>query len=159
MSFFNKVKQGASDAAKKAQQTVEITKMKSQISSKEKDMDKIQLKIGKAVYRAFVSGDLAQSEVEVLDYCEELVLLQQDIDAIEDKIKNMKSEKTCTCGKVVPVDLKFCPECGKRFPDEPRVEDTTGDILVICRNCSTENDIGSKYCIQCGDDLSVTTAD
>ncbi|WP_020618728.1 zinc ribbon domain-containing protein [Paenibacillus daejeonensis] len=156
MSFFNKVKQGASDAAKKAQQTVEITKMKSQISSKEKDMDKIQLKIGKAVYRAFVSGDLAESEVEVLDYCEELVLLQQDIDAIEDKIKNMKSEKTCTCGKVVPIDLKFCPECGKRFPDEPRVEDTTGDIRVICRKCSAENDIGSKYCIQCGDELSET---
>ncbi|MFS0723932.1 double zinc ribbon domain-containing protein [Paenibacillus sp. 1P07SE] len=158
MSFFNKVKQGASEAAKKAQQTMEITKLKSQISSKEKEMDKIQLKIGKSVYRAFTAGDLAQSETEVLDYCEELVLLQQDIEVIEDKIKNMKSEKSCSCGKVVPIDLKFCPECGKRFPEEPQVEDTTGDIRVICRNCNTENDISSKYCIQCGDEMAGTAA-
>jgi len=156
MSFFDRVKQGASEAAKKAQQTVEITKLKSQISSKEKEMDKIQLKIGKAVYQAFTTGDLAQSEAEVMDYCEELVLLEQDIAAIDDKIKNMKSEKACTCGKVVPIDLKFCPDCGKRFPDEPRSEDTIGDIRVICRHCNTENDIGSKYCIQCGDELSAS---
>ncbi|GGG21856.1 zinc ribbon domain-containing protein [Paenibacillus abyssi] len=154
MSFFEKMKQGASDAAKKAQQTVETTKLKAQISSREKEMERIQTKIGQAVFRAYAEGDVSQSETEVMDYCEALASMQQEIEAIEEKIKSLKAEKTCGCGKVVAAEVKFCPDCGKRFPDEPRQEDTTGEIRVICSGCKTENDINAKYCIQCGEDLA-----
>ncbi len=52
MSFLDKIKQSATDAAKKAQQTVEITKLKSQISGKEKDQEKLYYQIGTALYRS-----------------------------------------------------------------------------------------------------------
>ena len=50
MSLLDKIKQSASDAAKKAQQTVEITKLKSQISGKEKDQEKLCLQIEQLLF-------------------------------------------------------------------------------------------------------------
>jgi hypothetical protein len=44
MSIFDKMKQGASDAARKAQQTLEIAKLNGQKSSREKDMSKLYSK-------------------------------------------------------------------------------------------------------------------
>ncbi|WP_028563094.1 zinc ribbon domain-containing protein [Paenibacillus pinihumi] len=156
MSIFDKMKQGASEAAKRAQLTVETTKLRSKISTREKEMDRISTRIGKAVFDAYTVGDLSQSEEQVLAYCEELAELREEISQIEETIKKLKEEKTCVCGKVVGPDVNFCPDCGKRFVDEPRQEDTTGEIRVICYHCKTENDINSKYCIQCGEELSST---
>ncbi|RXZ81454.1 zinc ribbon domain-containing protein [Paenibacillaceae bacterium] len=153
MSFFEKVKQGASGAAKKAQQTMETTKLRSQISGKEKEMERICTKIGQSIYEAYSNGDVSQSETTVMDYCGQLTDIQKDIDLIEEKIKNIKSEKTCSCGKVVAVDVNYCPDCGKRFPEEAPHEDTVGEIRVICTICNAENDINSKYCIQCGEEM------
>jgi hypothetical protein len=153
------MKQGASDAARKVEQTVEITKMKSQISSRDKDMEKLYTRIGSAVFHAYAAGDLSKSEDEVMDYCEQLSEIQQDIVLLGEKIKNIKLEKSCECGKVIPADAKFCPDCGKPFTEEPKPENTVGEIRVICSSCGEENDIGAKYCIQCGRDLAGTVTD
>lgn len=153
MSFFDKMKQGASGAAKKAQQTVEVTKLRSQISSKEKEMDKLYARIGESIYRAFSAGDVALSETEVMEYCDLLHGLDQEIDRVEEKIRNIKFEKTCSCGSISSVGVKFCPDCGKRFPDEPKQEDTLGEIRILCNGCQAENDINAKFCIECGEEL------
>jgi len=158
MSLFDRMKQGASEAARKVEQTVEITRLKAQISSREKEKDRLFGRIGEALYGAYTAGDLSRSEAEVMDYCAQLSELDADIAQINEKIKNIKLEKTCACGKVVPADAKFCPDCGRRFADEPKHEDTVGEIRVVCSSCKTENEIGSRYCIQCGADLSGTVA-
>ncbi|MBD2847836.1 zinc ribbon domain-containing protein [Paenibacillus sp. IB182496] len=153
-SFFDKMKQGASDAAKRAQLTVETQKLKSQASGKEKEMERVYARIGKAVYESHKAGDISASEAEVMDYCAELEEMETEIERLEFRIKTLKAVKTCDCGKVVAADVKFCPDCGKRFSDEPRQADTTGDIRVICSSCETENDMNAKYCISCGEDLA-----
>ncbi|CAN7545758.1 zinc ribbon domain-containing protein [Paenibacillus sp. LjRoot153] len=115
MSFFDKVKQGASEAAKKAQQTVEITKFKTQVSLKEREIDKIYKIIGESVYASYLSGDYTQVEANVSEYCQGIAQINQEISELEQKIAEVRNEKECTCGKVVAVDTKFCSSCGHHF--------------------------------------------
>ena len=135
MSLLDKIKQSASDAAKKAQQTVEITKLKSQISGKEKDQDKLYYQIGTALYRSHQAGNVAESEQEVMGCCQQLDELQSDIQMIEERIRMIRFEKTCTCGKVVALDTKFCPDCGTQLPLEPESRlhswGNTGDLQQV----------------------------
>lgn len=159
MSFLDKLKQGASDAAKKAQQTVEITKLKSQISGKERDQDKLYHQIGVALYRSHQAGNVADSEQEVMGCCQQLDELQSDIQMIEERIKMIRFEKTCTCGKIVALDTKFCPDCGTQLPLEPKAETTVGEIRVICSKCGTENELNTQYCSNCGTEFPSSGTD
>ncbi|WP_219835784.1 zinc ribbon domain-containing protein [Paenibacillus sp. R14(2021)] len=159
MSFFDKVKQGASDAAKKAQQTVEITKLKAQISGKEKDIERIYTQIGTAIYRGHQAGDIAGTEELVAESCRQADELNNEIHLIEERIKAIRFEKTCTCGKVVALDAKFCPDCGSALAEEPKVETTVGEIVVICNQCQTENELNAKFCVSCGSGMSAASGE
>ena len=162
MSIFERMKQGATEAARKVEQTVEISKLKSQISTREKEIDRLYARTGKTVYDAYSRGDLSRSETEVMDYCEQLSDLHEDIKLIQEKITNIKLEKSCSaCGKIVPVNARFCPDCGKKFPeyDEKPQESTVGEIRVLCAVCGTENDIGARYCVECGNELAPAAGD
>ncbi|MBW7476816.1 zinc ribbon domain-containing protein [Paenibacillus oenotherae] len=159
MSFFDKVKQGASDAAKKAQQTVEITRLKSQISGKEKEMEKLYLIMGEAIYRAHESGDITAADMEIASFCEQLDAMKLEIQLLDERIRNIRFEKSCTCGKVVPLDARFCPDCGTELVEEHRPETTFGEIRVICSDCQTENALNAKVCVACGKGLSSDSAE
>ncbi|MDD9268083.1 hypothetical protein ACFPES_13675 [Paenibacillus sp. GCM10023248] len=115
MSFFDKVKQGASDAAKKAQQTVEITKLKAQISSKEKEIEKFYGLIGESVYSAYMTGDTARYGEIVERLSHGIAMVKQEIVQLEQKLIELRNEKECVCGKVVAADTKFCSTCGHQF--------------------------------------------
>ncbi|WP_246070692.1 zinc ribbon domain-containing protein [Paenibacillus kobensis] len=154
MSIFDKMKQGASDAARKAQQTIEIARLNSQKSSREKDMTRLYTEMGEAMFRAYLTGETAESEEAVASCCEQLKTLKQEIESIEDRVKAVKLEKSCSCGKVVAINVKFCPDCGTRFTEqEPKPEMTMGEIRVICPDCDTENDLMARYCTDCGLEL------
>ncbi|QHT59897.1 zinc ribbon domain-containing protein [Paenibacillus lycopersici] len=158
MSFFDKVKQGASDAAKKAQQTVEITKLKAQISGKEKEIERLCAQIGAAVYRGHQAGDIASTEQEVMECCHQADELHTEIKVLEERIKLTRNEKTCTCGRVVTLDTRFCPDCGASLAEEPKPHTTIGEIVVICNQCQTENELNAKFCVTCGGGLNSGSA-
>ncbi|PWV97334.1 double zinc ribbon protein [Paenibacillus cellulosilyticus] len=155
MSIFDKMKQGASDAARKAQQTLEIAKLNNQKSSREKDMSKLYSQIGEAVFEAHLSGEHEASAEIIEASCEKLKIMKQEIEMIDHKIQSIKLEKSCTCGTVVPLNAKFCPDCGTRFATEQELksEMTSGEIRVICPNCDTENELMARYCTDCGHEL------
>lgn len=150
MSFFDKMKQGASEAAKKAQQTVETTRLKTQIASKEKEIEKAFALIGESVFQSYASGDWKKSEREVAAYCDHISLLRQGIQALENKIKLAKNEKECRCGKIVTSDVKFCPVCGFQFQDFQRPEESEEAVQVMCRSCKNYNEMDAKFCVHCG---------
>lgn len=123
MSFFDKMKQGASEAAKKAQQTVEITRIKASIFAKQKEIERQYQLIGQQVYQAYSSGNLSHAETAVASGAEAIKLIEQEIKLLEHKIVEVKKEKECVCGKVVLADTKYCPVCGYKFPNEPVIID------------------------------------
>ncbi|MCC3373352.1 zinc ribbon domain-containing protein [Cohnella sp. REN36] len=127
MSFFKKftetVSKGVSTATEKAQQTVEITKIHSQISGKKKEIEKRFSDIGEAVYEAYLQHDLSRAEGEIIPACEEIARIRREIGGLEDRIRALRNEKECACGQKVPFDTRFCPSCGSPFaepvPEEP----------------------------------------
>jgi|GEM_PF-2251919 len=121
MSFFKKltetVTKGVSTATEKAQQTVEITKLHSQIAGKRKEIERKYNEIGEAVYRAYLDGDLSKAETDVIPACQQIADKNRDIDSLEDRIRELRNEKECECGQRVPFQTRFCPACGKPFPE------------------------------------------
>jgi hypothetical protein len=128
MSFFKKltetVSKGVSTATEKAQQTVEITRLNSQISSKRKEIDKIFTSIGASVYEAYLEHDLSNAESKVIPGCEEITDIRGEIAVLDGRIKTIRNEKECVCGKRVHYDTRFCPSCGHPFPEPEVVEES-----------------------------------
>jgi hypothetical protein len=91
-SFFDKIKDGASKAADKAHQTLEISRLNAQISAVKKDIDKAYMLIGQSVFQAFSNGDQSQADESIAQHSEQIVSLQSSIVDIEQKIKEVKRE-------------------------------------------------------------------
>ncbi len=136
--FFDKIKQGVSDTSAKAKTAMEVQRLKSQMSGKQKDINGKYFEIGKLTYQAVKGGDFSPVQSQIEGFCNEVTALQGEIDQIQDKIRELEQEgesgnaaasvpgappaqtaplaaKTCTCGTEIPQDAKFCPECGTRF--------------------------------------------
>lgn len=152
--FFDKLKQGASKVTDKAQQTVEITRISTQISLKKKEMDKRITLIGEAVFNAYCQDTLLQQESLIGQISEEIVMIQNEILSLELKIKEIKNEKNCMCGKVMPLESKFCPSCGNKF-DEPTtsldVDPSEQEKFDLrCPSCHEYMEKDAKFCGNCG---------
>lgn len=127
MSFFKKftdtVSKGVTTATEKAQQTVEVTRLNAQISSKRKEIDKLFASIGESVYGAYEAQDLSLAEEKVFPICNEITAIRNEITVLDDRIKLIRNEKECVCGKRLPDDTRFCPSCGHPFPEPEIVEE------------------------------------
>lgn len=119
MNIFQKLKVGAAKAADKAQKTVEMTKISAQISGKRKEMERNFTAIGSAVYHAYQSADLSLAEPEIVRLSQENEAIEREIADLQLKLKHLKDEKVCVCGKSVSSDAVFCPNCGRKFEAEP----------------------------------------
>lgn len=151
MSFFDKLKEGASKAADKAKDTVEITRLGTQISSKRKEIEKCFNQMGEAVFQAYVAKDLSSAEAEIERCSNNVIVLQQEIAVLEHRIKVVKNEKDCTCGNVVALDSKFCPKCGHHFEIEEEAEpEALATSVKPCPSCGAEMDQSDKFCGSCG---------
>jgi len=124
MSLFRKitetVSKGVTTATEKAQQTVEITRLHTQISGKRKEVDKLLHGIGEIVFESYQTNDRSELEEKIKSACEEIVAVQAEIESLEDRILQLRNEKECECGKKLPFDTRYCPSCGHAFP-EPEV--------------------------------------
>jgi rRNA maturation endonuclease Nob1 len=148
MSFFKKftdtVSKGVTSATEKAQQTVEVTRLNSQISSKRKEIDKLFASIGESVYGAYEVNDLSLAEEKVIPFCNEITAIRSEIAVLDDRIKMIRNEKECVCGKRLPQDTRFCPSCGHPFPEPVIVEEFSiqvDPIVPVDTSIHKESDI------------------
>jgi rubrerythrin len=115
MGIFGKIKEGASKAADLAKETVEVTRLNGQISGKKKDIEKNHYRIGELAYHAYLDADLTTAEEDIVLICKEIENSLAEIHQLELKILEAKNEKLCACGKLLAIDIKFCPACGHKF--------------------------------------------
>ncbi|GIP38831.1 hypothetical protein J31TS4_21110 [Paenibacillus sp. J31TS4] len=152
--FFDRMKEGAAEAAKYAQQTVEVTRLRAQISSKEKEIDRYFGAIGERVFQAYMDGNLAESEPFIGEASAQILRLRQEIVDVENRIQEVRQTKPCVCGREVPADKKFCPDCGHRFeggvkPEEVVVEPEETPAEA-CPACGAQRPVGIDTCPACG---------
>ena len=173
MSIFNKLKQGVADAGSKAKSTVETTRLKSQISKHEADINTLYFEIGKKVYSAAKNGNLINKmiETEVNRIDEHFAMIKN----LEININAVWNQKECKCGKLVPLDAKFCFGCGSKFDpltirqnemnhpeqtillsdanrseEETTANDSDSVVYGICSNCDAPLESDAKFCGDCG---------
>ena len=154
MSFFDKLKKGVSEAQTKVTVTVEVNRLRMQISSKKKDIESEYRKIGEAYFANFTATEKKDIAALLDSHCENILAIQKEIREIEEKIKEINNEKSCECGKIVPRETKFCPSCGHKFEDEPSAaqepESSASAETARCSSCNAEMEADAKFCPSCG---------
>jgi hypothetical protein len=96
--FFQKVKDGAAKAADKAQQALELQRLNSQISTKQKEIEKVKIQIGDAVLAAFKNGSISEADHEITNLSHLIIRYEGMISDLELKIKEVKSGYPFTGG-------------------------------------------------------------
>ena len=163
----NKFTKGVSEAGNKAKNTVETSKLKIQISKNTEEINKQYLHIGKEIFNLY-----REEHIQVPDSVESCIMKIEDLlnqnKNFEKEIKAIWNEKECECGKNIPLEAKFCPSCGYKFPltedkvvinEEPNATVILGENTsqtdspiqtVICSNCDADLELDAKYCGVCG---------
>lgn len=117
MDHFNKiaktVSEGASNAAKKSSEMVEITKLNLTIQSQQDKIKGIKAELGDKIYEKFVNGAIMDEDVVAL--CYSIKEIEENIKQINVKIGLLKNSKICSsCGEEITSNSAFCPKCGAK---------------------------------------------
>lgn len=159
--FFDRLKQGAAEAGKKAQETVELNRLRIQLSSKEKEVAELYEHLGEAVYQAYQANQLGTvTEEEMERLCRQVTDKKAEMAQIEEKIRLLRNEKLCpSCGSSVMAEARFCPNCGYHLAAESESvpektdEDKPVEVMDICPNCNTAVAANDLFCGECGHKL------
>lgn len=174
MSFFEKLKQGVSEAGQKAKTTVEVNRLKLQIQARQNTIKEKCCLIGSIVFNAYEKNEPLCTNPEIEQICAEIAQIQAEIKQVESRIKELNGEKDCVCGQVVRLDARFCPSCGHRFEEEKLaspilIEQTSAHSdsgsqsaselplqTRVCPSCHEKIQESDKFCGSCGKELSCT---
>ena len=118
-----------------------IKAMKKELEDKMNEKIKTYGFIGMEVYDLSTSGKIEIPQIK--NYLEKMDELNQEIDKLEQQIKEQEAKNAgknvCSCGyKLKPQD-RFCPNCGEAVPRD----------TVTC-SCGAELKKDAKFCNSCG---------
>ena len=150
--FFDKVKQGVSDTSKQAKIAVETMRLKTQISAKQKEIEGKYTEIGRLVFYSFKQGDLSSSNSVVEGICRQIAEMETEIENINKQILDMSSTKVCVCGNTVPVETKFCNQCGHQFETLVGAPIASAAESLQEKQCTCGNieSAEARFCTSCG---------
>lgn len=149
MAFFDKARKAAQSAAKKSGELMEVTKINMNISSEEEKIKKLYVKIGKAVYEKFSSGDDVESEL--VEDCKVISEHEDNIKDYRQKILDIKNIKKCEeCGAELEKDVMFCPKCGAKQEQQQVSEKPQR----TCPSCGASVDDEIAFCPSCGANIN-----
>ena len=146
-----KVGEAAQAAAKKSGELVEVTKLNVNINSEEDKIQKLYLQIGKSIYEKYSSLGIADEDVK--EACEAIVVHEQNVKALRDKISDVKGMKQCvSCGADMDKSQIFCSKCGSKNEVAPAPVSSAEEqaAVVVCPACGSTLAAGSAFCTSCG---------
>lgn len=126
MDFFSKLGSKITDTtdkvSQKAKDAVELTKLKSQISSEENRIQAAFLEIGKKFFEKNAS-EVSEEFVEDFNIINEA---KAKIEAITREIMDIKGTYNCpNCGTEVATSAAFCANCGSKLEAPTKAEEAT----------------------------------
>ena len=148
------------------------TKLSLSLASEEDKLKQIYMEIGKKVHEIYQYGGALGKFFD--EKYAEILKTESGIQALKSQMDTIKGVRPCTkCGASVARDAGFCPKCGAPLdavPSAPAAPDTPPATpppappvtaaaspepapkreTLICRNCQSENEPGSKFCLTCG---------
>lgn len=149
-----KIDKSVATVSIKSNEFVEITKLKTQNATLEKEMDADKKQLGAAYYLQWKSGNV--EEPGLVELCnaieerenkiEENCLKIEELQKNNEKIlggENTGSKVICACGASNSASAKFCSKCGSRIEEKAQ----EGMKQCICGNMVKET---AKFCPKCG---------
>ena len=118
--FFSEIGRSLSrftqQAVGKTGEVVEMTKFNAQISSEQKEVEKLYQKIGELVYRGVKSGDIEVSD-DLADIISTIDSRRAVIRNARKSLAEVQKKTLCPkCHEIVAADAAFCPRCGAAMP-------------------------------------------
>ena len=101
-------------AKRTAEDIVEVTKMRMQVSQFKSELAKAYEKLGGMVYNMMKEDEQDSGAVNVC--IDEIDYILEKIQEAEGKIKELRKVSCCqSCGAEVPADAIYCPKCGAKI--------------------------------------------
>ena len=114
VNIYDSLKSAAEVAAKKTEQTVEISKLKFEIAKVKAETDKKYMELGELVYKACKGDSKAQENTTAI--IKETDELFRKVKALLRELDETENAVTCKeCGKRNGKDSKFCSQCGEKL--------------------------------------------
>ena len=152
MDFLNDLGKKFSNVARsvteKTKESVEVTRISGDLRSASAERDQLFAEYGRACYDIHMgAGDPAAAEE--LANCIQKVLAR--IDLLSAQRDELRAVRRCTgCGAVQPKTVRFCPNCGKRMPEDAPKAEPEANPDEFCDGCGAAREPGSKFCAVCG---------
>lgn len=162
--FFDKLKEGIDKVSIKVKETIEINKIKGQISKIQEQKKRAFEELGSIVYEMLNSDNLDTEKLKekteaIKEFERQIKEKEQEIMEFQTKaqkeIEGLKSIHKCECGAVIPEGSKFCVKCGKKIEiiEEQTVKSEQKTETAPHCECGAVIPLGAKFCIKCGRSL------
>ena len=103
--------------SKKTEEAVETTKIKSQISTMERNNERDLKDIGKMIYERYKKGEVV--DAEFIELCESISEREESIRKSKEEIAGLKGLDVCPqCDAHLEAGANFCPKCGAKLGEE-----------------------------------------
>lgn len=125
----------------KANEAMEVQKLKNQIRTLERNNEDDLAEIGRIIYEKFRNGEELEAEEEAL--CEAIQDREESIEEYNEQIADLKGDTKCDiCGKSIAKGMAYCPYCGEKVPTDVPTEadfvDEDEDIVTAVKEAAEE---------------------
>lgn len=149
MSFWNDLKKSGQEAAGKAKDLAEVTRLQLAQKEQERKLEKLYGQLGKACYDAAVPGE----DSPFSEFISAIAQTLEEIEQTKEQQRLLKGGVRCAaCGALMEADALFCTNCGaSKAVVQPEPSAEPGK--VICPGCGKQVD-PKAFCSFCGTKLS-----
>lgn len=154
------IDRGVATVSVRSNEFIEITKLKTQNSNLEKEMDFMKQQLGAAYFNQWKTDQI--EEFSLGDLCKEIKEKEDLVISNLEKIESLQRQNEqilgsqsqndgilCNCGKINTSTAKFCISCGNKLEEkfQAPVIEAVDMKSCICGNMVKKT---AKFCSKCG---------